>query len=53
MKNVILMVRKLKYKIVDGRNHIVHHSYNKRNAENWIRLFGKKSSNYFIKKIKE
>ena len=47
------MVRKLKYKIVDGRNHIVHHSYNKRNAEKWISKLGKKTSNYSIKKINE
>jgi len=46
------MVRRLKYKIVDGRNHTVHHSYNKQNAKNWIRNFGKETSSYTIKKLK-
>jgi len=30
-------VRKLKYRVVDGREHTVHHSFNKENAEQWIR----------------
>jgi hypothetical protein len=47
------MVKRLKYKIVDGRNHVVHHSYNKGNAKKWIRDFGKETSNYNIKKIKK
>ena len=45
------MVRRLKYKIADGRNHIVHYSYSKQNAKNWIKNFGKETSAYRIKKI--
>ena len=31
------MGKRLKYEVVDGRGHPVHHSFNKRNAEQWIR----------------
>jgi hypothetical protein len=44
------MVKKLKYKITDERDQIVHYSYNKRNAEKWKRDFGKKK-NLRIKKL--
>jgi hypothetical protein len=46
------MVRRLKYKIVNGRNHPVHHSYTKENAKRWVKNFGKNTSTYRIKKIK-
>ncbi len=35
------MARSLKYKIIDSSGRVVHHSFNKRNAENWIRVFGR------------
>ena len=38
------MPKRLKYKIVDKRGGIVHHSFNKRNAEKWVRNFGKTRS---------
>lgn len=47
------MVRRLKYKIVDGRNHTVHHSYNKQNAKKWLRDFGRETSSYRIKKLRK
>ena len=46
-----MMVNRLKYKIVDGRNHVVHHSYNKQNAKKWIKDFGRETSTYYIKRI--
>ena len=36
--------KRLKYKIVDKRGSIIHHSFNKRNAEKWVRDFGKTKS---------
>jgi len=45
------MVRHLKYKIVDSNNHIVHHSYNKKNANKWIKEFGNKNEIYRIEKL--
>lgn len=38
------MPKRLKYKIVDKHGSIIHHSFNKRNAETWIRNFGKTKS---------
>jgi len=45
------MVRRLKYKIVDADNHIVHHSYNKKKANKWIKEIGNKNETYHIEKL--
>ena len=31
------MAKRLKYKIVNNRGNFVHHSFNKRNAEKWVK----------------
>ena len=47
-----IMVRKLKYKVVGCKtNRIVHHSYNKKNAEKWVKRYGRNQC-YRIKKLK-
>ena len=33
------MAKRLKYKIVDSKGDIVHFSFNKRNAEKWVRNY--------------
>ena len=45
------MPKQLKYTIVDRYGNVVHHSFNKRNAEKWMREFGK-SKNLGIKRIR-
>ena len=35
------MARRLKYKVIDSRGRVVHHSFNKRNAQRWVRDYGK------------
>ena len=45
------MAKRLKYRIIDKRGQVVHHSFNKRNAEKWVRGFDKKKV-LKIRKIK-
>ena len=45
------MVRRLKYKIVNPKTgRTMHHSYNKKNAKNWVKYY-RKNKPYRIKKI--
>jgi hypothetical protein len=47
------MVKRLKYKIINPRTgRTVHHSFNKKNAEKWVKNYGKQRT-YSIKKIKK